>query len=192
MEQSALHFHGPFSFNKTTNSLFTSPFAKSEGIYIWAIHNLNNQNNFIHYIGETTSFAKRHREHFTNILGLNYYVINPEEAKKGFHNIIWPGMWRDKSTDAVQRTLKASGQFQTLVKDYIEIIDIYFAPTEFESRIRRHVEGCIGWNLRHLHPELTTFYPDDNRVTRLKKHIGATLRIASDQPILGLEDRLEI
>ena len=65
-----LHFHGPFRFSKWGNYLFSSEYAMNEGIYIWAVMDETIGINYVHDIGETVSFAKRHREHLIQITGL--------------------------------------------------------------------------------------------------------------------------
>jgi len=192
MDQTLLHFHGPFSFSKSERSLFHSEFAQDEGIYLWVINDEENRINYIHYVGETTNFAKRQREHFTHILGLDYSVIDPQKAKQGIHQVIWKGMWRDKSEDAVGDTLEYYENVCEHLIKYIEIIDIYFAKTNFPTNIRKHVEGCIGKDLRKKYPELTKFYPADNHLGTMKKMLGKIIKITADQPIAGLDAQIEI
>lgn len=192
MNQQSLHFNGPYTFFDGDRSLFHSEFANDEGIYLWVIKDIENDINYIHYIGETTNFGKRQKEHLTQILGLNYYVIDTDLAKQGIHEVIWNGMWRDKTNDAAGNVLKIYEQLNNDVLRYIEYIDVYFAPTAFSSEIRKHIEGCIGWNLRNIHPELTKFYPSDNHVARRKIPLNEKITISSDQSISGLDSEIEI
>ena len=192
MNQQPLHFNGPYNFTKGDRSLFHSEFANDEGIYLWVIKDAKNDINYIHYIGETTNFGKRQKEHLTQILGLNYYVIDTDLAKQGIHEAIWTAMWRDKTNDAAGNDLKKYEQLNNDVRRYIEYMDVYFAPAAFSSEIRKHIEGCIGWNLRTKHPELTKFYPADNRVVRSKKLLHEKITMSSDQPIAGLDSAIEI
>jgi len=192
MNPKSLHFHGPYNFTKGETSLFHSEFTTDEGIYLWVIKDTDNNINYIHYIGETTGFAKRQKEHLTQMLGLNYYVIDADLAKHGIHKVIWKGMWRDKSNNAAGNVLETYNTINNDVLNYIEVIDIYFAPTELATNIRKHIEGCIGWNLRKHHYDLTEFYPDDNRVVRSKNLLNEKISISSDQPIAGLDSEIEI
>jgi len=192
MIQESLHFSGPFSFQAGERSLFHSQFAKSEGIYIWVNKDKVRNLNYIHYVGETTGFARRHREHITHILSMNYYTLDAEAAMRGEVSILWRGMWRDKTEDAVANTLAAYQSLSSKVLDYVSTIDVYFAPTTYDMYTRRHVEGSIGWNLRNNHPEHKRFYPDDNRVGTKKKKLGVMLSITSDEPILGLDNTLKV
>lgn len=192
MDSINLHFYGPFSFFKGENSLFHSKFAKSEGIYLWIIKNQKTNSNFIHYVGETTSFAKRHREHIIHILGLNYMILDAKSARNGIEKILWAGMWRNKTEDAVGETLDNYDLVTSHVIEYIRTFDIYFAPTELESSKRKHIEGCIGWNLRNKYPQYKTFYPDDNRVVMKPVKIGNKVIINADEVILGLDSEMFI
>ncbi len=191
MENLSLHFNGPYSFTKR-NSLFYSEHADKEGIYLWVIKDTEHNVNYIHYIGETTNFRKRHREHIIHILGLNYYIINAKQARKGIHEVIWSGMWRDKSKDAVGNTIEQFDSVADHVTNYIDCIDIYFAPTNLPSNTRKHIEGSIGWNLRNKYPELNTFYPKDNHIGTSKENLNLEVLISSDEPIAGVDSRLNI
>ncbi len=193
MIQKSLHFSGPFGFQLGEISLFHSQYAKSEGIYLWVIKDKVRNMNYIHYVGETErGFAERHREHIMSILNMHYYIADAESAARGEVNILWQGMWRDKTIDAVGNTLVAYQAFSSKVIDYVSIIDIYFAPTTYDMYTRRHIEGSIGGNLRNNHPEHKRFYPDDNHIGTKKEKLGVTLTITSDEPILGLDSELEV
>jgi hypothetical protein len=192
MEQKSLHFSGPFGFSNSRKSLFHSEFVNEEGIYLWVIKDESNDINYIHYVGETTKFAKRQREHITHMVGLNYYMIDAKQAKQGIHHVVWSGMWRDKSNYAVQNMLENYRNASNHVIEYIESIDVYFAQTNCSRQIRRHIEGCIGWNLRSNHPDLRRFYPDDNHIGTMKNRIGKIIVITANEPIAGLDSEIEI
>jgi len=192
MNEYTLHFQGPFSYLNKESSLFHSENGQDEGIYLWVIKDISNNVNYIHYVGETTNFSKRHREHLTHILGLNYQVIDADSAKQGICRILWNGMWRDKRTDAAKHTLDNYASISRYVVNYVKCCDIYLAPTKFSREIRRHIEGCIGWNLKNKHPELTRFYPADMHTGMMKEPLNKTLTISSDQPIAGLDDEIRI
>jgi len=152
-----LDFFGPFKFTKGENYLYRSEYAGKEGIYIWTIKDEKNNVNYVHYIGETVSFGKRQREHFIQITGLNYRIIDPDFARQGIEKIVWNGLWRDRSLDAIATLLDNYGESSQKVKEYIGLINIYFAPTTLEKYLRRHIEGCIGWNFRNKYPDLKPF-----------------------------------
>ncbi len=187
-----LHFHGPFTFLGGERSLFHSEYAKDEGIYLWIIKQEKSNANFIHYVGETTNFAKRQREHIIHILSLDYMILDVHAAKNGIRKELWNGMWRDKSENAVLRTIENYTEVSKYVIDYIKIIDVFFAPTELPNDIRKHIEGSIGWNLRNNHPEYKTFYPDDNQVGTKSEKLGDKLLISCDEIIMGLDSVIMI
>jgi hypothetical protein len=182
-----LDFKGPFTFNRSGNYLFESQFAKSPGIYLWTIKQRNNKSHLIHYVGETVSFAKRQKEHLIHILGMNYGIFDPEKAQDGICEIVWPGLWRKRSSKGPCQLLDSYQSNHNTVIEYITILNVFFAEIDIETHLRRHIEGCIGWNLRNNHPEDKILYPDDNHVgTKKEKDIGQ-LFVSSDEYIRGLD-----
>jgi hypothetical protein len=157
---------------------------------LWVIKNKKDNLNYIEYIGETTSFGGRQKEHLIHILGLNYRIIDKDAASKGELKIIWNGLWRDKSKEGVGKLLDEYPQISQHILDYISLIDIYFAPTNLDKYLRKHIEGCIGWNLRNKYPQFKTFYPDDNHIGTFPEKLGKTLFINLPEPILGLDTEL--
>lgn len=191
MDDISLHFNGPMTFLEGDHSLFRSRFTESSGIYLWVIKD-NNDINHIHYVGETFQFAKRQREHIIQILGMNYRIIEATSAREGREVILWNGLWRDKSNQAVGLALDAYERLSHEIMDYIKIIDVYFAETNVPVDIRKHIEGSIGWNVRKNHSKSKVFYPDDNHVGTRKQKVGISLFITSDEEILGLDHELII
>ena len=188
LEKMTLHFQGPFKFIKGENYLFDCEFVKSEGIYIWTIKDERNSINYIHYIGETVSFAKRQKEHIIQITGLNYKIIEPNEARNGIEKTIWNGMWRDKTKNAVANLIENYNEVSKSVVDYIGLINVYFAKIDCEKELRRHIEGCIASNLRNNYPHLQTFYPRDNRTGVKKEKLGMKIKIITDENIAGIDN----
>ena len=182
-----LNFVGPFSFSSEKKSLFKSECAQSAGIYLWTIKQKNDNSFLIHYVGETTNFSRRHREHLIHILGLNYGIFDPEKAQNGICKLIWPGLWRDKSNEAANKLIKAYEGFRDTVLRYIAIIDIFFAEIHVETQLRKHIEGCIGWNLRNNHPNAKNLYPDDNHIGTKKEKNRGNLIIQTSNHIKGLD-----
>ena len=192
VEHVTLHFFGAYSFLNGEKSLFHSPYANDAGIYLWVIKNRQDNLNYIHYIGETSHFAKRQREHSIQILGLNYRILDSQQAINGIEKIVWNGLWRDKTREAVGKTIEQYHTIGQYVTDYISIIDIYFAPTQCSKDLRKHIEGCIGKNLRMKYSEWTRFYPDDNQVGTKSKGFGDTIRITTDEDIIGFDPEMMI
>jgi len=182
-----LDFFEPLKFIKGDNYLYDTEFVKSEGIYIWTIKDDKSGNNYIHYLGETVSFGKRQKEHLIQMTGLNYRIIDPDLARQGIEKIIWNGMWRDKSSNAVTTLLDNYNEVTKKVVDYIGLINVYFAPTTFETHLRRHIEGCLGWNFRNKYPDLKTFYPDDNHVGTKSHRLGQRLIVNLPENIAGID-----
>jgi len=192
MEQKSLYFHGPYKFNFSLHYLFDSEYAQDEGIYLWVLKDRQHNLNYIEYIGETLTFANRQKQHLINILGLNYRIIDVEAASKGKLKVIWPGLWRNKTKDGVGTLLENYDEIKDYILSYISYLDIYLAPTKLEMQLRRHIEGCIGWNLRNNYPQYKKFYPDDNHIGTYPENLCEVLKIESAEPILGLDSELLI
>ncbi|MEO6038670.1 MAG: hypothetical protein ABIQ93_09675 [Saprospiraceae bacterium] len=183
----SLDFFGPFKFIKGEFYLFESAFVKSEGIYIWTIKDEKNNQNFVHYVGETVSFGKRQKEHLIQITGLNYRIIDADLAKQGIEKIIWNGMWRDRTPNAVATLLDNYTEVSKKVVDYIGLINVYFAATTLEKHLRKHIEGCLGWNFRNNYPDHKTMYPDDNYVGIKAQRLGKNLLVNLPEEIVGID-----
>lgn len=185
-----LHFNGPFTFISGKRSIIQSKWAKSAGVYLWTIR--SNNGNYIHYVGETDSFAKRQLEHLINILGLNYGIWNPEKARQGISERVWEGLWRDESL--INVVIPKYKELNKVIIDYVSFMDVFFAKTDadIEPDVRKHIEGSIGYNLRNNHKDLKLFYPDDNHIGTKKEKLGRQLYITSDENIKGLDTVISI
>lgn len=190
MDTIELHFHGPFSFLNKANFLFGCEYAGSKGIYLWTIK--SNLGYLIHYIGETTNFSKRHREHLINILGLNYGIFEVSQVREGKQVLIWRGLWRFKSSVPIEDLLKIYPKIASQVIEYINSLDVFFAELDCDLNIRRHIEGSIGWNLRNNYPDFKVLYPDDNHIGKKPGKMMKKLVITSDEKILGLNPEIEL
>jgi hypothetical protein len=186
----ALHFHGPFSFVDHGRQIATCEFARSEGVYLWVL--TDGEHRFIHYVGETTDFLKRHKQHLTNILGANYGIFRADAVAADDPVPIFGGLWRDRSTDPLTATVLRWQTLQHAVVAYLRSIEIYFAPTSLPTETRRHVEGRIARQLSDGHPRQARFYPADNWTGTLPEPLGGTIAVTSDRPILGLDSQLEL
>jgi hypothetical protein len=190
MTQLSLNFEGPYSFVENEISIFQCKYKESHGIYLWTFK--TSFGYLIHYVGETTRFANRQREHLINILGLNYGIYDPVSAKNGKLVPVWNGLWRDKTNDHIQELLRKYSNLSIDVIQYIEQMDVFFAEIDIDTETRRHIEGSIGWNLRNTHEKYKVLYPDDNHVGTKSKKIGIQLVITSNENILGLDNELYI
>jgi hypothetical protein len=185
----ALHFQGPFTFVDHGRGIASSEFAASEGIYLWV--KSDGQRRYIHYVGETTAFLKRHKEHLTQKLGLNYGVFRADAVAADDPAPIYGGMWRDKSEDPLTRTVQAWLRLQKEILASVESVEVFFAPTTLTNEMRKHVEGCLARQLRQRHPVEARFYPADNR-TIPRMMVGQTIHVTSEWPIEGLDTVLEV
>ena len=131
----SLHFHGPLTFVDHGRGIARTPFARSEGIYLWCLG--DGDRRFIHYVGETTDFLKRHKEHVTNILGANYGIFRADAVASDDPSPIFGGMWRDGSADAITATV---GQWQGLQRDVLA----YLARSACSSHRRRCRTHCAS------------------------------------------------
>jgi hypothetical protein len=185
-----LNFVGPFTFTAGERSVFHSPCAAAPGIYLWTIKQRSDQTHLIHYVGETLLLGKRHREHLVHILGLDYGIFHPDKAQEGVCELLWPGLWRSKTQDGPSKQIDAYQAIHEQVLRYLSIVNIFFAELKTEAGLRKHIEGCIGWNLRNNHSECKALYPDDNHVGTLATKDRRELCISTPEPIRGLDARI--
>lgn len=190
MQSISLDFSGPFTFLDRDDSVFRASCAHAAGVYLWAIKQRENNTHLVHYVGETTCLAKRHREHLIHILGLNYAIFDPDKAQAGICEFLWPGLWRDKSMDGPSRLIAAYDAVHGSVLRYVSVLTIFFAPLAVSPQVRKHIEGCIGWNLRKNHPAEKTLYPDDNHVGTMSEKNHGDLVITTPVTICGLDKRI--
>lgn len=187
MNDTILNFDGPFTFTDGKDSVFLSRHVKSAGIYLWTHRQKNDGTHMIHYVGEATRFGKRHREQLINILGLNYGIFNSEKTQQGVSELLWRGLWRYNTEDAPCKTISEYRRINAQVVSYVESLCIFFAELNIDGKIRKHIEGCIGWNLRNNHPECRQLYPDDNYVGAMKDKNHVQLIITAPEVIRGLD-----
>jgi len=187
-----LHFSGPFSFGGGERSLFRCSSKNSACVYLWTIKSDLDHRFYIHYVGETTSLAKRQREHLIHMLGLNYGIFDPVAARRGELSLLWPGLWRDRTDEGPDRLLEAHARISGLVSDYVAALDVFVAPIDVDRSVRRHVEGAIAMNLRLNQKHECSLYPSDNHVGVGRTKRSLRILISSDAPIAGLADTLDI
>ena len=190
MSMLKLDFAGPFTFTGGDNSLFSASCAVCAGVYLWTIRQRSDGSHLIHYVGETASFAKRQREHLIHILGLNYGIFDYDKAQNGVCELIWPGLWRDRSLQGPSRQIEAYRSIHDSVLRYLSVLTVSFAELTVDKQLRRHIEGCIGWDLRNNHPEARVLYPDDNHVGAMHEKNHGELLISSSESIRGLDSQI--
>jgi hypothetical protein len=186
----SLNFDGPFTFTAGGRSVFECPFSTAAGIYLWTIKQRSDGIHLIHYVGETLWLGKRHREHLIHILGLNYGIFHPEKAQEGVCERLWDGLWRMKGPSGPSKLIEKYQQIHEQVCRYLSIVNIFFAELNTDENLRRHIEGCIGWNLRNKHPEWKVLYPDDNHVGTMADKNRGLLRVTASEAIRGLDSEI--
>jgi len=172
------------------SSIFKAACATWGGIYLWTFRQRSSGTHLIHYVGETFAFARRHREHLVHILGLNYGIIDAQKAEEGVCESLWRGLWRDRTPDGPSRQIGAYRRVHDGVLAYLSGVNVFFAELQKNRSMRRHIEGCVGWNLRNHHPDAKVLYPDDNHVGTMSARDHGELLITSTEPILGLDARI--
>ena len=170
--------------------MFESPLANAAGVYLWTIKQQSDNTHLIHCVGETASFGKRHREHLINVLGLDYGIFHPEKAERGICELVWPGLWRMKNAAGPAKQIEAYRSIQEHVIGYLSIVNIFFAELNTDTRLRKLIQGCIGWNLRRNHPECKVLYPDDNHVGTIPVEHRGELQIITPESIQGFDGRI--
>ena len=125
-----------------------------------------------------------------HILGLNHGIFDPEEAQEGICELVWEGLWRDRTSDGPSRQIEAYETVHKQVKCYLAVLNIFFAELDADNRMLRHIEGCIGWNLRNKHPEAKMLYPDDNQIGAMKEKRHGELLTSFTEHIRGLDSRI--
>jgi hypothetical protein len=84
----------------------------------------------------------------------------------------------------------APDKMQQGVCELVWPVNIFFAELKSDDRLRKHIEGCIGWNLRNNHREAKTLYPDDNHIGTMADKNRGELLIGSPERIRGLDSRI--
>lgn len=190
MSDITLDFVGPLTFTEGAKSIFHAPNAKSPGVYLWTIRQ-RDESHLINYVGETKkSLASRHREHLIGLLGLDYDIIDAEKGQDGICEMVWKGLGREKNGTSAFEAIEAYQRVHGSVMSYLSALNIFFAELSIEDRLRKHIEGCIGWNFRKKHPESTALYPMNRQVGAMQDREHGNLLISASEPIRGLDERI--
>jgi hypothetical protein len=98
----------------------------------------------------------------------------------------------NKDKDAVAKLLEKYKSLNHAVKEYLELLNIFFAAASLDEDNHCHLEGCIGWNRRNNHPKTSRFYPADNHIgTRAEKY-NETILITMDESIQGVNKEVKV
>ena len=190
MKLTEINFEGPYYFYGEKNNLFLQKFEVESGIYLWCVKQLNTDHYFIHYVGESNQIHDRHKQHLTQVLGLNYGVFDFGQMQKGQLVYEWQGMWRDKSKLAVQNTLGNYERVSNEALQTMKSMSIFFAPFSGEMVERRKIEGLIAKELKNS--QFDNLYPNDNRTGISKTTFNKKIHIKSAKAIKGLAKEVVI
>lgn len=167
MKSYKLKFYGPLKFGQCKNSLFNHKLANKKGIYLWTIPFENKY--YIEYIGETgQSFYKRNKEHLIQVMGGNYRVIDMDSLKTGNVNILWNGMWRKGTRDKMNEFINLYVDLAPKLLYYITSVNVFIAPLDCDTRIRRRIEGSIAKYIKEQPSNINKFFPKDVRYWKIK------------------------
>jgi hypothetical protein len=189
-----LDFKGPLTFSAGERCLFESEYRDAACVYLWTTQSGLDGSYWIHYIGETGRLSLRHRQHLTQILGLNYGINDVGAAGKETEEYVWRGMWRELRDANRAGPMRCVELYQKLAPDvvkYVEALSVFVAPVDIDRRLREHVEGSIARNLRANYPEFCALYSTDCR-TGVGEDRGIRLEITWGAPIAGLDPVLDI
>ena len=164
-----LSFSGPYSFASGDACLFCAAEAMRGGIYLWTIEQNDRTGHWIHYIGETYEFGKRHREHLNGILSLHYGICDVEKARKGELQFLYHGGFRNKDLKGATDQIDQWADLQDEILQYLSAISLFIAPLEADNTGRREVEGLIAWDLKKTTQRSPHYFPTTSVFGLLKK-----------------------
>jgi hypothetical protein len=101
--------------------------------------------------------------------------------------VLWNGLWREKNVAATARAVNEYQRLHNQVLRYVNSITIFFAELSVESQLRKHIEGCIGWNFRNAHSDCKQLYPDDNHIGTMSDKSHGRLLLSAAEEIGGLD-----
>lgn len=188
------HFkvNGPFRL-EGENNLFKSSLAELNGIYLWAIK--VDGHFLINYIGETgLSFKQRMKEHLIQIMGGNYRIPDPKDLRHGKETILWNGLWRKGERDNIAEFILKYEFLAPVIKEYIQMIEVFLIPMKVETRKRRLIEGNMASHLRSQPHSKSCLLPSDIRYITNKKsdEDPFTVTFLSEIELLGLPELISI
>jgi hypothetical protein len=185
-----LHFHGPYQLcSEKSDVLHGCPYAKSAGIYLWAVP-AESSGFVVDYVGETsTSFYARNKEHVIQTLGGNYLVLEAKALAHLHATVLWTGLWRRGTRDQMPRFLADYETLGPRIKEYLLLHQVFVAPIECERRLRRRIEGALALSFRSLAPCLL---PEDVRYhARAPWETPLRVTVSSDAAVVGLPRELD-
>jgi hypothetical protein len=186
-----LEFFGPFTLcGDKGDLLFDQKISQQTGVYLWTVRFRDGF--LVNYVGETgTSFYRRMKDHMIQCLGGNYRICEPMLFSRGERKILWNGMWRKGTRDLMPLFVSKYVELAPRIKEYLELIQVFVAPIETTSRMRRRIEGTIAFSLREQLPPIGTFMNEDVRyLLRKKGEDPVRVMISCSQGVLGLRSEI--
>jgi len=187
----AIDFHGPFKIGGNNGSiLFSNQVSRHSGIYLFTVQ--YNDGYLVYYVGETgKSFFERIKEHAIHYFGGNYRVYDPKAFKNAQKTLIWQGMWQRDTKDRMPIYIDKCHALVPIIRDFLKLLDIFVAPFEAETRLRRRIEGAFARHLRQQPPPIGNFQDDDIRyIQRKRDETPIHVRISCSHKLHGMPSTL--
>jgi len=163
-----LDWQGPFGwFGSSDNVLFRRGEAKLKGIYLWAIH--VDTGYLTYYVGETgKSYGERLKVHAHEYLSGIYRIYNPVDFQHGKKVPIWQGTWKKGTEDLLPDFLERYDELAPKILKMLSLLNIFIAPVDSESRIRKRIESSIARCLYDKPEPVCSFQESDIIYARRK------------------------
>jgi len=148
-----LVFHGPYVLVSTgSDVLGDCPFKEERGVYLWCIP--TQEFGFVvDYVGETgDSFYRRSKEHVIRTLGGDYEICDPTALTRAEYSIIWQGLWRKGTRHKLPEYLARFVDLAPRIRDFLQLQQIFVAPTVVDDRVRKRLEASIAALVRSTTP----------------------------------------
>jgi hypothetical protein len=188
-----IRFEGPFGLCREHGRfLFEAEISDSAGIYLWTVRH-EHEGFLVHYVGETgASFSQRMKDHMIQTLGGNYRVCDPDLMRQGVEKVLWNGLWRKGTRDKMPEFMELYTELAPVIKKFLEIAEIFFAPLTVDKRTRQRIEGAIANAIKEQPALAGNLLPHDIRYFKRKKdEAPIVVNIECSENIIGLPRCLE-
>jgi hypothetical protein len=140
-----LRWHGPYSLEPGSESLFVARAAREPGVYLFTSR--YHHGYLIYFAGITQRpLAQRIKEHIREYRKGTYNILDARRLAAGQRRVIWRGMWTRKETNTPEvRMLFQSRQerLQPQITSLLSAFRIFLAPLHDEERVLARVESAI-------------------------------------------------
>ena len=191
MELRPLRFQGPFPLcSETADVLADCEFKNQPGIYLWVVRQLTGSYR-IEYIGETSCFYKRSKDHIKETLCGNYRIPNPDQRRYGIQTLIWRGLLQRDMRDRLHEFLREYEKLAPSVRKYLLTTELFLAPCDCERRVRQRIEGALAKHLCADAQASTLFQSDVRYQPRRASETPIRVLLSADKEIQGLPSCLD-